>query len=93
MGKEEPLNCQRHLKPKENHGRLIYSLDPLDIGLNVMQRLEKYMVPPSEPTKLESSGTFIEYAGSSKLRNEKVLITGGEYAILFRQDVTIADNA
>jgi hypothetical protein len=36
------------------------------------------MQPPSETTKLESAGEFIEYVGSGKLKDKKVLITGGE---------------
>ncbi|GFF58408.1 uncharacterized oxidoreductase YhdF [Aspergillus udagawae] len=43
--------------------------------------LEKHMVPPSEATKLESRGHFIEYVGSSKLKDKKVLITGGDSGI------------
>ncbi|KAL2216580.1 oxidoreductase [Thermoascus aurantiacus ATCC 26904] len=43
--------------------------------------LEKRMVPPSEPTKLESEGEFIEYVGSGKLKDKKVLITGGDSGI------------
>ena len=42
-------------------------------------RLEKKMAPASEATKLESSGTFVEYVGSGKLKDKKALITGGEY--------------
>lgn len=39
------------------------------------------MNPPSEATKLESClGSFVEYQGSGKLNNKKVIITGGEYA-------------
>lgn len=45
-----------------------------------MYRLEKHMAPSSEATKLESTGTFVEYVGSGKLKDKKVLITGGEYA-------------
>jgi hypothetical protein len=41
-------------------------------------RLEKNMMPPSESTKLESAGGFVEYVGSGKLKDKKVLITGGE---------------
>lgn len=37
------------------------------------------MAPASEATKLESSGTFVEYVGSGKLKDKKALITGGEY--------------
>ena len=37
------------------------------------------MAPSSEATKLESSRTFVEYVGSGKLKDKKVLITGGEY--------------
>lgn len=36
------------------------------------------MKPPSEATKLESSEGLVEYVGSGKLKNKKVLITGGE---------------
>lgn len=36
------------------------------------------MLPPSESTKLESNGQFIEYVGSGKLKDKKVLLTGGE---------------
>ncbi|KAB8235056.1 oxidoreductase, short-chain dehydrogenase/reductase family [Aspergillus alliaceus] len=43
--------------------------------------LEKHMVPPSEATKLESNGTFVEYVGSGKLKDKKVLITGGDSGI------------
>lgn len=45
-------------------------------------RLEKQMKPSSEATKLESSGTFVEYVGSGKLKDKKVLITGGEYELV-----------
>lgn len=41
------------------------------------------MTPSSESTKLESSGEFVEYVGSGKLKDKKVLITGGEYVSLF----------
>lgn len=37
------------------------------------------MAPPSESTKLESSGRLVEYVGSGKLKDKKALITGGEY--------------
>lgn len=40
------------------------------------------MKPSSEATKLESSGTFVEYVGSGKLKDKKVLITGGEYELV-----------
>ncbi|KAL4890860.1 hypothetical protein BDV59DRAFT_204103 [Aspergillus ambiguus] len=43
--------------------------------------LEKHMAPSSEATKLESSGTFVEYVGSGKLKDKKVLITGGDSGI------------
>ncbi|BAE62831.1 unnamed protein product [Aspergillus oryzae RIB40] len=36
---------------------------------------------PGEATKLESSGTFVEYVGSGKLKDKKVLITGGDSGI------------
>lgn len=47
--------------------------------MNGMYRLEKHMAPSSESTKLESEGKFVEYVGSGKLKDKKVLITGGEY--------------
>ena len=37
------------------------------------------MQPTSEDTKLEAKGGFVEYEGSNKLKDMKVLITGGEY--------------
>lgn len=37
------------------------------------------MQPPSESTKLEYGEGFVEYVGSGKLKDKKVLITGGEY--------------
>lgn len=37
------------------------------------------MQPASESTKLEYDGDFVEYVGSGKLKDKKVLITGGEY--------------
>ncbi|KAJ9262057.1 hypothetical protein DTO195F2_3759 [Paecilomyces variotii] len=43
--------------------------------------LEKNMMPPSEPTKLEDCGDFVEYVGSGKLKDKKVLITGGDSGI------------
>ncbi|OGE56942.1 hypothetical protein PENARI_c002G04250 [Penicillium arizonense] len=43
--------------------------------------LEKYMTPPSETTKLESSAGFVEYVGSNKLKDKKALITGGDSGI------------
>lgn len=42
-------------------------------------RLEKNMQPPSESTRFEEAGRFVEYVGTGKLRDKKVLITGGEY--------------
>lgn len=42
-------------------------------------RLEKNMKPPSESTRFEEGGRFVEYVGTGKLRDKKVLITGGEY--------------
>lgn len=38
------------------------------------------MNPTSEATKLEGATRFHEYTGVGKLRNKKVLITGGEHA-------------
>jgi hypothetical protein len=37
------------------------------------------MAPPSEVTKLDAKEGLLEYVGANKLRNKKVLITGGEY--------------
>lgn len=37
------------------------------------------MAPPSEPTKLESCRGFVDYVGSGKLKDKKVIVTGGEY--------------
>jgi hypothetical protein len=34
---------------------------------------------PSESSKLEGEGDFVEYVGSGKLKGKKVLITGREY--------------
>lgn len=47
----------------------------------VTSRLESHMAPPSESTKLESSEGLVEYVGSGKLKDKKVLITGGEYVL------------
>lgn len=46
-------------------------------------RFEQKMAPKSESTKLEAEGGFVEYTGSNKLKDKKVLITGGEYAVPF----------
>ncbi|KAJ5989246.1 hypothetical protein N7481_004456 [Penicillium waksmanii] len=35
----------------------------------------------SESTKLEHEGSFIEYAGSNKLKDKKILVTGGDSGI------------
>ncbi|KAI9877090.1 MAG: hypothetical protein M1830_004836 [Pleopsidium flavum] len=42
---------------------------------------EKDMNPTSEATKLEGATRFHEYTGVGKLRNKKVLITGGDSGI------------
>ncbi|EEH37707.2 general stress protein [Paracoccidioides lutzii Pb01] len=39
------------------------------------------MTPQSESTRLESAGAFVEYVGSDKLKDKKVLITGGDSGI------------
>ncbi|OBT97545.1 hypothetical protein VE01_04504 [Pseudogymnoascus verrucosus] len=41
---------------------------------------ERAMKPTSESTALEGSEGFVEYVGSGKLKDKKVLITGGEYS-------------
>lgn len=43
--------------------------------------LEKHMKPASESTKLETSEGLVEYVGSGKLKDKKVLITGGDSGI------------
>ena len=56
------------------------------------------MQQPSESTKLEHDGQFVEYVGSGKLKDKKVLITGGEYvsqknnSALLRVDIHVANN-
>lgn len=41
--------------------------------------LESKLAFPSESSKLEGEGDFVEYVGSGKLKGKKVLVTGGEY--------------
>lgn len=36
------------------------------------------MQPPSESTMFEGENGFVEYVGTGKLQDKKVLITGGE---------------
>ncbi|KAJ5090472.1 hypothetical protein N7532_009156 [Penicillium argentinense] len=43
--------------------------------------LEQSMAPPSEVTKLDGSNGPVEYVGANKLKNKKVLITGGDSGI------------
>ncbi|KAJ5591907.1 uncharacterized protein N7459_002276 [Penicillium hispanicum] len=43
--------------------------------------LETKMAPPSESTRLESAEGLVEYVGANKLKNKKVLITGGDSGI------------
>ncbi|KAJ5095689.1 Short-chain dehydrogenase/reductase SDR [Penicillium alfredii] len=43
--------------------------------------LESKMAPASESTKLEAEGQFVEYVGSGKLKDKKVLVTGGDSGI------------
>lgn len=42
--------------------------------------LEKNMKPSSEATRLEGKGGHQEYIAAGKLKGNKALITGGEYA-------------
>jgi hypothetical protein len=42
--------------------------------------LEKNMKPSSEATALEGKGGHQEYIAAGKLKGNKALITGGEYA-------------
>lgn len=44
-------------------------------------RLESKMSPASESTMLEGEGSFIDFVGSGKLKDKKVIITGGEYVL------------
>lgn len=39
------------------------------------------MSPASESTKLEAEGSFIEFTGSGRLTDRKVIVTGGEYVL------------
>lgn len=68
----------RH-KAKTNLGERRSSWS-LHNSANVSGRLESKMASSSESTKLEHEGAFIEYPGSNKLIDKKVLVTGGEYA-------------
>ncbi|OOQ83003.1 oxidoreductase [Penicillium brasilianum] len=43
--------------------------------------LESRLAIPSESSKLEGPGGFVEYVGSGKLKGKKVLITGGDSGI------------
>ncbi|KAJ5235478.1 uncharacterized protein N7469_004646 [Penicillium citrinum] len=43
--------------------------------------LESKMASSSESTKLEHEGAFVEYPGSNKLKDKKVLVTGGDSGI------------
>ncbi|PKY06461.1 oxidoreductase [Aspergillus campestris IBT 28561] len=43
--------------------------------------LESQMQPASEATKVETPDGLVEYAGSGKLKDKKVLITGGDSGI------------
>ncbi|KAJ5891267.1 uncharacterized protein N7473_007495 [Penicillium subrubescens] len=43
--------------------------------------LESKLAFPSESSKLEGEGDFVEYVGSGKLKGKKVLITGGDSGI------------
>ncbi|RHZ71421.1 hypothetical protein CDV55_108746 [Aspergillus turcosus] len=84
MGKEgtfqAPQAPQSQKKPGSVFVRACVTLD--DSGIkDLIIRLEKHMNPPSEATKLESKGRFVEYVGSGKLKDKKVLITGGDSGI------------
>jgi len=43
--------------------------------------LEQHLTPAPESTRLEGHGEFYEYAGSGKLKDRAVLITGGDSGI------------
>lgn len=36
------------------------------------------MICASEPSKLEGEGHFVEYTGTGKLKDKKIIVTGGE---------------
>ena len=76
------FNRLRHRKVSRNRGQYLdlACVTLKDSGIkDMIIRLEKNMAPPSEATKLESRGHFVEYVGSGRLKDKKVLITGGEY--------------
>lgn len=54
--------------------------------------LESKMASSSESTKLEHEGSFIEYAGSNKLEDKKVLVTGGEYVLALMEKLHYWNN-
>lgn len=58
---------------------IVFWISCCETSLISLSRLEKHLAPSSESTKLEASGGFIEYVGANKLKDKKVLITGGEY--------------
>ena len=75
-----PHTPQSQEKPGSVTMLHILYLKQEDTGLiETPARLEKEMAPPSEATKLESGQGFIDYIGSGKLKDKKVIITGGEY--------------
>jgi len=49
------------------------------------------MSSSSESTKLEHEGAFIEYPGSNKLKDKKVLVTGGEYASPYYTEICLTN--
>lgn len=49
------------------------------------------MALSSESTKLEHEGAFVEYPGSNKLKDKKVLVTGGEYASPYYPEIFLTN--
>lgn len=39
------------------------------------------MSPASESKMLEGEGSFIDFVGSGRLKDKKVIVTGGEYVL------------
>lgn len=75
------MECQRPRRPKQSQGRCPVALQQIFraiANMRALNRLESQMQPASEATKVETPDGLVEYAGSGKLKDKKVLITGGE---------------
>ncbi|KAH8914133.1 NAD(P)-binding protein [Atractiella rhizophila] len=58
-----------------------FKADPITKQQQNLPGSEKDMNPTSESSKLEGEGGFVEYQGVGKLKNKKVIITGGDSGI------------